>query len=406
MADWRVVFYNGHLFYTRAAPEVKVNEQRTFAYDKLASYSQAITEAFNNSTEDEGTAIALHSTTTQDHPLWKSLLWWKLTIASGCPLLDEPFREILTILEALHDKLDGGEAGPTDMAVFDLPKIDGITKEVPIFKLARLYWSAKHLRLQAPLRWESELRSLLLREIQAIDTNSQYPAIRIVDFWYIWGAFRELDEPIVDAMIQKLVDAIDHKTDPVELNTFVIEQKELQERIRATRNKRGKKTWAEQLGSMSNRRGTHAPSKLSITTNSVAPWRLPGPKTTPSVISSTIASAEGRSPAIDATKAATPVSAPVTILRRDSAASAAANEDGTATKKDKGSAFTEPTGTAPPSAGKKNERATTTQQASWGGSSTKRGKKGGRGGRGGGGAGRGGGSGENGSTENTGWGWK
>ena len=401
--ELRVAFQNGRLFFMRASADTKFDDLRVFTYDKLKAYSHLITNTHESMGEDAPTEIPLHHTKTQENPHWTMLCWWQVSMKAGNrPLLDEPFRELLDLLEKAHDDPD------FDPSV--LPQIPGVTTEVPIFKIARLHWSAKHLRLNKPLQWENALRAKLLRAINAIDCNDEVPAFRSVDFWYIWGAYRGLDEEIVDAMVSKMIDAIDHKTAPQDLSKVLIEGRELEDRMAKLRERRRPKTWAEQLGGGIGGRRTHLPSKLSITTNTTPAWRE-APKTADATVAPISASKTLKSEDMsEGPKTSTATSAPVTILRRDSAASAVEKKSA-----DKGSAFTEPTGMAPPppSSVLNGRDYDGKKKASWGHGS-KRGKGGkGRGGRGrgegggGGGAGWGGdasGGGDGGSG--TGWGGK
>jgi hypothetical protein len=223
------------------------------------------------------------------------------------------------MLENTNDALNDATAS---FNALTLPEIDGITKDVSILKLARLYWAARHLQLKAPLLWEKELRAKLLTEINNINAVNTNPAFRGVDFWYIWGAYRNLDNEVVDAMVAKLDDAITHNTHPKELEVLVLEGAELKKWMDKLKEKNAKLTGAQQMGGSMT-------SPPPLPHSAITSWR--------------------KSPTADSTvekmTKGEQKTAPITILRKATEENATAENDN---KKNKGEAYTAPTGMAPP----------------------------------------------------------
>jgi hypothetical protein len=376
----RVILFNGQLQFTRMPPEDRVEDLRTFSYHKLAQYSTVISDAFTSAGENEVVELELHYTTVMDNQHWRLICWWeKLKFAgqkhkfAGRPLLDEPFRELLHFLEETHDALDA--AGNTGIDL-TLPKIPGITLDVSIFKLARIHWSAKHLKLVKPLMWEAELREMLLRKIKDTLTTAAENELRAVDFWYIWGAYRSFDEGVVDAMVAKLADAIDNGVEFADLEVLLNEGGELRMRIQKYKAKKGKLTWAQQLGgsmgSIGTRRGA-VPSALSLN-NSTLGDSNHGPKTENPIMTSIKLTngtngMNGTSSTFDHPPK-TASAATFSIMNKDRSESLTSTKIGDGTgndgrveaaeadnKKSKGTAYTAPSGMAPPpSFGRGNNR--------------------------------------------------
>jgi hypothetical protein len=336
--ELRVVLYDGYLKFKRVGPDYRHEGFRTFSFAKLAPYSTLISESYREHGEDHDVAIPLHITETFRNPYWRTIFFWELELKGCCkPALDEPFRELLTLLEKTNDALGASNVG---LDTLTLPQIDGITKDVSTLRLARLYWAAKHLRFQAPLPWEKDLRTALMNQINSIDTLTEKPAFRGVDFWFIWGAYRGLDDKVVDAMVAKYVDAIDHGTQPKELQHEIMDGAELKEWMGKLKQKKSSMSWAEKIGGagggMSGRRST-TPSLLNLASSR---GKSCGAKTAPGP--TTVNGSETR--VNDEQKTAT--SAPITILKNDIDHNGDAGDDHD--KKNKGEGYTAPTGMAPP----------------------------------------------------------
>ncbi|KIW06805.1 uncharacterized protein PV09_02485 [Verruconis gallopava] len=282
--ELRLIVYNGHFVVVSSTPNLTYKRFRSFSVEKTKKYSRLISETYTGAEEvpvieggkDDALKIAhvlkhakatdIHCTTTIANPMWRRVFFWELEFEGiARPALDEPFRELLGMLEGLNDKIESGESHFDHIA---LPKIDGITCNVSILKLSRLFWAAKHLRFQAPLLWEDELRVALMQAINTIDISnlaSKTPAFRAVDFWYIWGAFRGLDDDLVEAMVAKLADAKTHGTDPKDLEFLNTEIKELNTWLTRVEQKKPKTAWVQHtVGGMGGRRAnTPAPLMLS-----------------------------------------------------------------------------------------------------------------------------------------------
>lgn len=390
--DLRVVFYDGHLMFTRRSPDEKFEDFRTFAYDKVAPYCGL--EAFTLGEEEKKFTLDLHHTKTMNNPHWRMACWWQLELKLKYrPLLDQPFRELLGMLEQVHDAMNETSAGDTiNFEKLRIPMISGVTKDVSIFALAQLYWSSRHLRIKAPLRWTAQLRDLLFQAINSVHTKGPDAAFRGIDFWYIWGAFRDFDEEVVDAMVTKLNEAIEAGCKPVDLDYCIIEIDELKERMEKSKEKAnekmGKMTWAQSIGGSMSGRRNNPPSTLQLGNKSN------GRSKTFRTPKSATSFEPHKSPLIDVTNAQddAPKTGPMgqfTILRKDRADSLTSQPggegDASENKKGKGEASTPPSGMAPPASAKGGGRGGGKKKgATWGGS--KRGGKG-RGAGGGGGSG-------------------
>lgn len=321
-----VALYNGHFKFFHRHPQVKHHSFRVFQYDKIAHHSKLIADMFEEygetpefADEDEdiehpGVEIQVHVAPSFDARPWRMVFFWELGAEhSSVPGLDEPFRELLTMVERMDSKCAGLTMIVCPVAI---PKIDGVTKDVSILKIARLYWTVKHMQLQEPFNWEEELRAQLMKQIDEIDTRNEHPAFRAVDFWFIWGAFRDLDNEVVDAMVTKLQEATSFGTEPTNLKALIADGVELKAWIGRLQAQKEKMTWAQQVGGGMSGRRNRTPSQLSLSTKPTTKhW---GAKTAPGF--KTVAgqmTANGTTDYWNDEHIA-PATAPTTILRKKS----------------------------------------------------------------------------------------
>lgn len=201
-------------------PSALASGFRTYSYEKLSLYSTYIRQSFEEHGEsNQMIEIELDiAEKYKYHPEWRSIMFWDCRNL-GARFLDEPFHLLFALLQNVDAELERVGAG---MGALVLPKIDGKTTDISIFELAKLYWASKHLKLAKPLTWDSDLREQLVKAIENIDTVRIKPAFRAVDFMFIWGALRNMDPKIVDAMLAKYIEAEENGTCPPNLKFHVL----------------------------------------------------------------------------------------------------------------------------------------------------------------------------------------
>jgi hypothetical protein len=164
----------------------------TFPFSALAVYSKVVSEGLEQHGEDTFFRIPFEMTEDMNDPNFISTFWWQ-TKQQQRPALDYPFAQLFTMMVELHRVFE--EASPDGDASAALPMRPTITTEASILQIAKMYWSAKQLKIQRPMEWDKTLRTLLLKKIRAIDPSCS-ESFRGSDFWYVWSVFRGSDDEV------------------------------------------------------------------------------------------------------------------------------------------------------------------------------------------------------------------